>query len=171
MNEGDNGTNFIPLGGQQRLTTLFLLLHRYLYQISDNEEKKAEFKNAMVKDGKSMFTYETRSSSSEFCDALMTNEIDFDYLLEKGSRNDLLSKLIKNSSWFYLSWKYDPTIQSMLTMLDAIHNKFALMKDYFERLIDLENPIITFLFLNLKDFKLTDDLYKNELSRQTSYPV
>jgi len=164
LNEGDYGTDFIPLDGQQRLTTLFLL-HRYLYQISDSAVKKEEFKNALVKDGKSMFTYETRSSSSEFCDALMTNEIDFDNLIETGSSDDRLSKLIKNSSWFYLSWKYDPTIQSMLTMLDAIHNMFALRKDYFERLIDLEYPIITFLFLNLKDFKLTDDLYIKMNSR------
>ena len=44
-------------------------------------------------------------------------------------------------------------------MLDAIHLKFTDKKDFFNRLIDKENPIITFLFLNLKEFKLTDDLY------------
>ncbi|MDR2583993.1 MAG: DUF262 domain-containing protein [Fibromonadaceae bacterium] len=152
-------TDFIPLDGQQRLTTLFLL-HWYLYQISENTEKKAEFKKFLQKDGKSMFTYETRSSSSEFCDALMSNDIGFSSLLENS-----LSKTIENSSWFFLSWKYDPTIKSMLTMLDAIHSKFANKKEYFERLIDTENPIITFLFLNLKDFNLTDDLYIKMNSR------
>ena len=59
-------TDFIPLDGQQRLTTLFLL-HWYLCQISENTEKKAEFKSFLLsKDGKSMFTYETRTSSSDF---------------------------------------------------------------------------------------------------------
>jgi hypothetical protein len=160
-------TDFIPLDGQQRLTTLFLL-HWYLYQISENTEKKAEFKNVLflpkdekaLKDGKSMFTYETRTSSSDFCNVLMGKDIDFSNLLENS-----LSKTIENSPWFFLSWKYDPTIISMLTMLDAIHCKFADKKEYFERLIDTENPIITFLFLNLKDFKLTDDLYIKMNSR------
>src|SRR5690554_2269742 len=41
----DQSTDFIPLDGQQRLTTLFLL-HWYLYQISDNTEQKEDFKKA-----------------------------------------------------------------------------------------------------------------------------
>lgn len=160
LNETGGMTDFIPLDGQQRLTTLFLL-HWYLYQISDNTEKKEEFKKALLKDGKkSMFIYETRRSSSEFCDVLMKNDIDFKQLIDNS-----LSKTIENSSWFFLSWKYDPTIQSMLTMLDAIHNRFADKNEYFERLIDKEKPIITFLFLNLKDFRLTDDLYIKMNSR------
>lgn len=163
-------TAFIPLDGQQRLTTLFLL-HWYLYQISDNAEKKEEFKNAIFRNGKSMFSYETRSSSSEFCNALMANNIKFDELLEPDfdfkntCKENSLSKTIKNCSWFYLSWQYDPTIQSMLTMIDAIHKRFADNCDFFERLIDSQNPIITFLFLNLQDFKLTDDLYIKMNSR------
>ena len=165
LNITEKFTDFIPLDGQQRLTTLFLL-HWYLCQISENTEKKTEFKSFLFKECKSMFTYETRSSSFEFCDAFMAHDIDFKNLLEadKGLENSL-SKTIENSSWFFLSWKYDPTIQSMLTMLDAIHEKFANKKEYFERLIDTENPIITFLFLNLKDFKLTDDLYIKMNSR------
>ncbi|MEI6851270.1 MAG: DUF262 domain-containing protein [Bacteroidota bacterium] len=170
LSEENGVTDFIPLDGQQRLTTLFLL-HWYLYQTSDNVEKKKEYKFAIVKEGKSMFTYETRSSSTEFCDALMCNDIDFDNLQlvdkdSKGnSKENSLSKTIKNCSWFYLSWQYDPTIQSMLTMLDAIHMKFTNKEGFFERLLDTENPIITFLFLNLKDFKLTDDLYIKMNSR------
>ena len=170
LSNGNTLTDFIPLDGQQRLTTLFLL-HWYLYQISNNTEKKNEFICAMLRDGKSMFTYETRSSSSEFCDMLMDNDIDFENLLEADkksngeSKENSLSKTIKNSSWFFLSWQSDPTIQSMLTMLDAIHKRFVENVDFFEKLIDNENPIITFLFLNLKDFKLTDDLYIKMNSR------
>lgn len=159
---GDNETNFVPLDGQQRLTTLFLL-HWYLANISGNMEL---LKEVMISTTKSKFTYETRTSSSEFCDALMSNEIDMSKLLpsDKGSDNSL-SKTIMNFGWYYLSWKYDPTIQSMLTMLDAIHLKFANRPEFFNRLINTEEPIITFLFLNLKDFKLTDDLYIKMNSR------
>ncbi|MFV8385260.1 GmrSD restriction endonuclease domain-containing protein [Vibrio parahaemolyticus] len=150
-NERDS---FIPLDGQQRLTTLFLL-HWYLAQVSG---KADFFRNVFSTNGISNFTYETRSSSREFCNALVSNDIDFSALLVK-SGVESLSKTIKDRSWFYLSWNSDPTIQSMLTMLDAIHSKFSENIDFFDKLIDNEKPIITFRFLNLAEFKLTDDLY------------
>lgn len=158
----NGNTKFVPLDGQQRLTTLFLL-HWYLANISG---KMDLLKSIMTTNGKSKFSYETRTSSSEFCDALMSNEIDMNKLLAPDkNRKNSLSKTIKNFGWYYLSWKFDPTIQSMLTMLDAIHNKFVDKPEFFDRLIDTEHPIITFLFLNLKDFKLTDDLYIKMNSR------
>lgn len=147
---------FVPLDGQQRLTTLFLL-HWYLAQISDNSES---FRQVMVQNNRSQFTYETRASSSEFCDALMASEIDLAALSSKGSGGiNTLSGLICDSGWFYLSWGYDPTIQSMLTMLDAIHKRFAYNPEFYHKLVDTENPVITFLFLNFRTFGLTDDLY------------
>jgi hypothetical protein len=166
----DYGIDFIPLDGQQRLTTLFLL-HWYLYQISDNTDKKTGFKNALLKNGKSTFSYETRRSSTDFCEALIKHDIDFENFSESdkkltGNKTDIFpSSIITNEPWFYLSWKYDPTIQSMLTMLDAIHKKFNGRKEFFERLLNTENPIITFLFLNLREFQLTDDLYIKMNSR------
>ncbi len=153
-------TCFIPLDGQQRLTTLFLL-HWYLANDSGNMPFLREF--LATKDGdsyKSKFTYETRTSSREFCDELISNEIDLDNLLPPDEDEDnSLSKTIQDRGWYYLSWGNDPTIQSMLTMLDAIHSKFHGKPEFFDLLINNENPVITFLFLNLKDFKLTDDLY------------
>ena len=169
LNDENGKQNFVPLDGQQRLTTLFLL-HWYLYQICDDSSLKEKYLNAIVVDGRSMFTYETRSSSSEFCDALMNSSIDFSKLMDadvedgKSLENEL-SKTIKNFNWFYLSWQFDPTIQSMLNMLDSIHYKFKDCKSFFGRLLDEEHPIITFLFLNLKDFLLTDDLYIKMNSR------
>lgn len=153
-----NETGFILLDGQQRLTTLFLL-HWYLAQMSSDNMKKLQ-EVLLTDNRKSRFTYETRSSSSEFCDALAQTDMDLKNL-EKNS----LSETIKNSPWYYLSWKYDPTIQSMLTMLDAIHEKFADRKDFFEKLIDNDKPFITFWYLNLEDFNRTDDLYIKMNSR------
>jgi len=75
------------------------------------------------------------------------------------SQNVKLSGIIKDMPWFYQSWKLDPTINGMLTMLDDIHGRFYGGADYYERLVRSENPVITFLFLNLNEFKLTDDLY------------
>src|SRR5690606_40679022 len=71
----------------------------------------------------------SRDWSSDVCssDLLINKGIDFNNLLEtdyydKGKtkpKNNELSKTIIDSSWFFLSWKRDPTIKSMLTMLDA----------------------------------------------------
>lgn len=151
---GNDRQRFIPLDGQQRLTTLFLL-HWYLAQLSGQREY---FRQILSTDGISHFTYETRSSSREFCNALVVNDIDL-RTLPKTSGTDCLSKTIKDKGWFYLSWEYDPTIRSMLTMLDAIHFKFSEDVDFFDKLIDKNNPVITFRFLNLAEFTLSDDLY------------
>ena len=103
LNEDSGVINFTPLDGQQRLTTLFLL-HWYLYQISDDEIKKSEFKNSLLKNDKSMFSYETRTSSSDFCDALMQANIDTNELLasDENEKNSF-SKTIKNCPWYYLT--------------------------------------------------------------------
>lgn len=127
------GDKFIPIDGQQRLTTLFLL-HLYF---AKKERKDCEY----LKD----FTYETRSSSREFCEKLVYAVIDFD----KGE----ISADIKNSSWFMPFWENDPTVKYMLVMIDAIHDKFK-NSTFYDR---LEN--IKFSFLELKEFGLTDDLY------------
>ena len=91
------------------------------------------------------FTYETRSSSREFCKKLVDAVIDFD--------KDEISADIKNYSWFMPFWENDPTVKSMLVMIDAIHDKFKNSR-FYDR---LEN--IKFSFLELKEFGLTDDLY------------
>jgi hypothetical protein len=125
--------NFIPLDGQQRLTTLFLL---YFY-FGKKENQNIEYL--------SKFTYETRSSSREFCQKLVLSDIDF--------TQDILSKQIKDSSWFLPYWDNDPTIKSMFIMIDSIHQKFR-DKTFFSR---LDN--ITFEFFELEKFGLDDDLY------------
>lgn len=146
---------FIPLDGQQRLTTLFLL-HWYLGQISG----KADFlRDYLSVNGRSLFTYETRSSSREFCDALMSNDLNFESLLTHPDGYESVAATIQDAGWFYLYWSSDPTICAMLTMLEAIHQKFVGRAEFFDCLVDEESPVITFLYLNLHEFKLTDDLY------------
>lgn len=157
----DDVVKFVPLDGQQRLTTLFLL-HWYL---ANKDGLIAQFQELLVANRdtvnpKSKFSYETRTSSKEFCDALVQNTV----VLNKLSKPDKdlsngLSKTIKDSNWYFLSWDSDPTIQSMLNMLDDIHEKFKDKEGFYGRLVSLENPVITFQFLDLKEFNLTDDLY------------
>jgi len=134
----------IPLDGQQRLTTLFLI-HWY---IALKEDKLTND----VKSTLSKFTYETRVSSEDFCKNLISENIDYN------SINDDLSEIISDSKWYFMSWKLDPTVSSMLNMLDLIHNKFkGVEEQLFEKLEDEIN--ISFQFLPLEKFKLTDELY------------
>lgn len=140
---------FIPLDGQQRLTTLFLL-HWY---IAMKEGKIEDFRNKLLVDNNSKFTYSTRTTAKDFCNELIAHEVA---IPDKGIP---LSDKIKDSSWFFLYWEKDPTIKSMLVMLDAIHEKFNHCEHFFEKLVHENAPIITFQFIDLPNFGLTDDLY------------
>ena len=149
---------FIPLDGQQRLTTLFLL-HYYL-SIHDN--KFADFKSVFAtKDNHSRFLYQTRLSSTDFCNALINNPID----IPVGDSEKISENILHKYPWFSDSWKYDPTIVAMLTMLDSIHTCFGNTNGLYERLTDLQSPAITFQVLYMSDSGLTDDLYIKMNSR------
>ncbi len=137
------GDCFQPLDGQQRLTTLFLL-HWY---IATKEKRLDDCKDVLAK-----FTYETRTSSRDFCIKLVQEGIAIE-------ESDKVSEKIKDASWFFLSWKKDPTIKAMLLMLDAIHVRFKDKNDIWEKLIDETKKLLTFYHINLEDFGLSDDLY------------
>lgn len=157
------GSVFVPLDGQQRLTTLFLL-HWYL-SLRDGQQE--EFQSMLCIGKHSKFTYETRSSSQEFCDALVFASFDLMQLEPESQEGkcDQLSQTIMDSAWYMRSWRQDPTIQSMLVMVDSIHHRFSKSSGFFEKLIREDNPAITFQFLNLSEFRLTEDLYIKMNSR------
>lgn len=139
----ENGT-MTPLDGQQRLTTLFLL-HWY----AAKKEKISEDRYAFL----NRFSYETRYSARYFCSELVKFTPSWEIEL---------SSDIKNQSWFPFDWKTDPTISSMLVMLDAIHERFKDVSDIWNC---LENDAITFYFLPIRDMGLTDELYIKMNSR------
>lgn len=148
--EGGGSGSFLPLDGQQRLTTLFLL-HWYLAW-RDGQHSGFE---SMLWDGKhSRFAYGVRPSSTEFFDELVR-------YVPHATPDEVSSvrKLVEDQSWFFLHWRLDPTIQSVLVMLDAIHGFFKSRSGLFARLVDDERPAITFQLLPLEHFGLTDDLY------------
>lgn len=178
--ESSDRTAFIPLDGQQRLTTLFLL-HWYLMQRSQDVDCKTRMKEALSlpnknkESSKSSFLYMTRQSSGDFCNELINHDLDFSNLErvkikdDKGKdvEVDSIEETLKNEPWFVPSWSYDPTIQSMLVMLDAIHERFN-GEDYtylLRRLMDEDKPAISFIFMDLDEYNLTDDLYIKMNSR------
>lgn len=148
--EGEGTGNFQPLDGQQRLTTLFLL-HWYLAWRDDCGEAF----RMLCADGKiSRFSYRVRPSSKEFFDALVLFSPP-----KAPDEVDNVSLLLADQPWYFRGWRLDPTIQSALVMLDALHNRFQNEHGLYARLTDTVQPAITFQLLDLRNFGLSDDLY------------
>ena len=134
-----------PLDGQQRLTTLFLLHWYAAKRESINKDEYGFLSN---------FSYETRYSARDFCDLIVNKYTP--------SFTQAISEEIIDQAWFPLDWTKDPTINSMLVMLDGIHNMFAEVPDIWN---SLKNGAISFYFLPIKDMGLTDELYIKMNSR------
>ena len=139
----DDGTLTL-LDGQQRLTTLFLL-HWYAAKKGNIPSVETAFLKK--------FLYDTRPDSRNFCKFLIDCEVAF---------NEKLSAAIEDNASFPLSWKKDPTVSSMLVMLDAINEKFCDVENLWDK---LKGGAISFYFLSIKDMGLTDELYVTMNSR------
>ena len=146
----DGESRFLPLDGQQRLTTLFLL-HWYL---AWRDESETEFRQVFCDGVRSRFSYSVRPSSSEFFDKLVNFWPERD-----AADQSTLANLITDQAWYFRYWRLDPTIQSCLVMLEAIHKHFADITGAYSRLMDEQQPVITFQLLDLDHFGLSDDLY------------
>lgn len=142
-----NGT-LRPLDGQQRLTTLFLL-HWYLAWRADRLHEEHGWKR---------FEYATRPSARRFCACLVESNPPADASLRAW---------IEDQYWFLHGWRHDPTIQSMLRMLEAIHERFADTDcaAAWGRLVDSEAPAISFHLLPIEQMGLSEDLYIKMNSR------
>lgn len=100
---------FIPIDGQQRLTTLFLL-HYYVF--SKSGKGVDELKNKLI--------YDTRESTNEFIKLLLDKSEDIFY----GDVSKNIDEKIKNYSWYCSEWDYDVSIKSMLLVLEKIKDAF-----------------------------------------------
>lgn len=139
------------LDGQQRLTTLFLL-HWYAAKKADVPEAACDFLHH--------FSYETRYSSRDFCEKLVGFTPTF-------SKVGHVSDEIKDQWWFPFDWLNDPTVASMIVMIDAIDGKFNDLCNNNPSFLwhQLEQDYIAFYFLPIKDMGLTDELYIKMNSR------
>ncbi|MCI7270647.1 MAG: DUF262 domain-containing protein [Prevotella sp.] len=138
---------FEPLDGQQRLTTLFLLHWMMGVSLISSQNNR-----------KSKFTYETRNTSAEFCDELVHHHAEM-FIGEARSKGRKVSDIIKARDWFKWEWKFDPTISSMLVMIDSIYKE--LDEDWTDHAEEYRANLnnITFNRLNLGEFGLSDELF------------
>ena len=147
------GKVLIPLDGQQRLTTLWLL-HGYLLaleQVSNHPEQLSPEEREAQCQLLSRFIYETRQSAKDFCG----------YWLQEVTQRacpelvDKPSKYLRNCAWFDLEWEKAGTVTAMLGMLDEVASKRAELQEMpFSRL-----DCICFYYLPIEKFGLSNELY------------
>lgn len=163
--EEDMGLDFIygdvrsgvlrPLDGQQRLTTLFLL-HWYVA----SRAQSLDAQSAWLR-----FSYATRPTARSFTAALATHPYP--------GGPETPSQWITDQPWYVYPWRQDPTIASMLVILDAIHARLedrhseseAIWQRLERRATDSEPGSIWFLFLPVEDLDYGEDLYIKMNSR------
>lgn len=143
-----------PLDGQQRLTTLYLL-HWYVASRAGLHDADAPWLS---------FSYRTRLTARDFTRTLAEHPFPGG---EKGPK-----EWITDQSWFSYPWRQDPTINSMVTMLDAIHERLDNHADFpavWRRLStppdEVQRSAIWFLFLPVIDMEHGEDLYIKMNSR------
>ena len=129
---------FLPIDGQQRLTTLYLL-HLYVFKREGDKDGLKELKGKLL--------YKTRTTTRDFINNLEECANKF---------NDTPSKEIKEISWYSSLWDFDPSVSSCLVVLDEIHKKLKDKKDLSQKLKGEGCPI-TFMKLEI------DGIDENEL--------
>lgn len=136
--------SFVPVDGQQRLITLWLL-HLYLL--------KKQGENFQVK-----LKFNSREFAAAFSEKLLENLQSF----SNSIKNDII-----DSPWFVSGWRYDVTVCNMLNTLNLVAQKCT--ESESSNFKNYDN--ITFSFLDLKTKQLTDDIYikMNGRGRPLSY--
>ena len=134
---------FIPIDGQQRLTTLFLL-HWY-----------AAWKEDLLNDAKDTllrFTYETRPSAHSFLNFICKEAIP-------QTITTFREYFINEARWFDNAWMLDPSVEAFVVMLDCIHDNETInsTNHLFKTLTTTE--VISFYFLPLREFGLNEEIY------------
>lgn len=131
--------SFLPLDGQQRLTTLFLLHWLVLkIEVIDDKNKYLELLKK--------FSYETRDTARKFFQKLVQFEFTDNPVEE-----------IKQSHWFKDSYNLDPTIKAVLNMIETLFERYQNSNKKGVLFSGLKQ--LNFYVLSMNNFNLSDDLY------------
>lgn len=150
---------FTPLDGQQRLTTLFLL--HYFAALTNVEYNTDDVFNTLGR-----FSYATRNCTKEFCIQILISMHGI--ISEEVNRPDpeyaTISAFIKDQDKFRGSFYSDPSIMSMLVVLDRIQLSFKGKYNLLSKLF-IDSCPVDFYILDFGKFDLSDDLYNKMNSR------
>lgn len=136
--------SFVPVDGQQRLTTLWLIA-RYAVEKAEPSDRK-DLLSLL-----SRFTYEDRINAKRFCQALTCEDSRWD--ITQDPNPDILCQ-----DWFVDYWKEDETVASMIRMLSTIYEEWNKHQDSITA-EDILEAIASKIRFNLKIDAFGDDIY------------
>lgn len=136
--------SFVPVDGQQRLTTLWLIA-RYAAEKAEPSDRKHLLHLL------SRFTYENRIHSKRFCQVLTCEDSRWDITQDPNPN-------ILCQDWFVDYWKEDETVASMIRMLSTIHEEWNKHQDTITA-EDILEAIASKIRFNLKIDAFGDDIY------------
>lgn len=151
-----NGDAFIPIDGQQRLTTLFLL-HWFAFVKTG---KVSDLQHKLFDENSSRFCYRVRPGAERFFPKLLEWDPPAEFLNDKS-----FQKHLREQNWFFRNWLNDPTVKGALVMLEAIKKKFNELPE------DAQNDMVSRLekiqmeVLHLRNTLSADELYLKMNSR------
>ncbi len=136
--------SFVPVDGQQRLTTLWLIA-RYAAEKAESSARKDLLRLL------SRFTYEDRINAKRFCLALTCEDSRWDITQDPNPN-------ILCQDWFVDYWKEDETVASMIRMLSTIHEEWNKHQDSITA-EDILEAIASKIRFELKIDAFGDDIY------------
>ena len=113
------GEEFLPIDGQQRLTSIFLFAWYSCIKGNNTELFCQNVKS---------FSYMVRTSAEDFFDILQQRDDsgkNLFYLKDFQTYVNHESSSLKNFSWFKFQWKYDNTINGVINYLDSVKEAFV----------------------------------------------
>ena len=136
--------SFVPVDGQQRLTTLWLIA-RYAAEKAESSARKDLLRLL------SRFTYEDRINAKRFCQALTCEDSRWD--ITQDPNPDILCQ-----DWFVDYWKEDETVASMIRMLSTIYEEWNKHQNTITA-EDILEAIASKIRFELKIDAFGDDIY------------
>lgn len=136
--------SFVPVDGQQRLTTLWLIA-RYAVEKAEPSNRKDLLRLL------SRFTYEDRINAKRFCQALTCEDSRWD--ITQAPNPNILCQ-----DWFVDYWKEDETVASMIRMLSTIYEEWNKHQDSITA-EDILEAIASKIRFELKIDAFGDDIY------------
>lgn len=135
---------FVPIDGQQRVITLWLLF-LYLYSFKN---KETEYKIEL--------SFLSREFADDFCKILKTELSSA--INEATASKRSLQETLENKKWFIKSWSKNATVRNMLKTLDYIYHDVN--ESNIDEIIKNVKDNVSFSFLNMDDVNgVDDDIY------------
>lgn len=134
---------FVPIDGQQRVITLWLL---FLYLFSfKNEGNKYKIE----------LTFLSREFANDFCRII---KVKLPSVIEEAKNKKDLQETLKTKKWFIKSWSRNISVRNMLKTLDYIYR--TVNEDNIDKIFKNVEDNVSFSFLNMKDINgVDDDIY------------